>query len=124
VTRRALLGLAAALVLTRWAGPARAQSVTAETAPRYFRVEYQTGTDQEGRPLVWGYVYNDRGLGHARVRILVETLDASGKPIAQEIDYVDGEVLLYNRSYYEVRPRTTGPKYRVNVYSADWTRSA
>lgn len=124
MTRRALLGLASALLLARWPALAHAQSVTAETAPKFFRVEAQPGTDRKGRPIVWGYVYNDRGLGHARVRILVETLDTSGKPIAQEIDYVDGEVLLYNRAYYEVRPRTTGPKYRVNVYSADWTRSA
>jgi hypothetical protein len=29
-------------------------------------------------------------------------------------------VPLYNRAYFEVRPGTVGPAYRVTVYSADW----
>jgi hypothetical protein len=124
LTRRALLALTPALLLAGWAGPARAQSVTAETAPRYFRVESQPGTDDKGRPIVWGYVYlHSKGQGSARVRLLLETLDAAGTPIAREIVYVDDEVPLYNRSYFEVRPNTPGPAYRVTVYSADWGKS-
>ena len=38
----------------------------------------------------------------------------------REIVYVDSEVPLYNRAYFEVRPGTVGPAYRVTVYSADW----
>jgi hypothetical protein len=56
------------------------------------------------------------------VRLLLETLDATGTPISREIVYVDSEVPLYNynRAYFEVRPNTPGPAYRVTVYSADW----
>jgi hypothetical protein len=50
----------------------------------------------------------------------LETLDATGTPISREIVYVDSEVPLYNRAYFEVRPNTPGPAYRVTVYSADW----
>jgi len=71
---------------------------------------------------VWGYIYNDRGLGHARVRMLVETLVASGKPIAQEIEYLDDEIGIFGRRYFEVHPKTPGASYRVTVHSGDWTR--
>jgi hypothetical protein len=124
VTRRTFLGLAPALLLTRGAGPAGAQSVTAESAPKYFRVESQPGIDRRGRPIVWGYVYlHTKGQGSARVRLLVESLDAAGQPIAREIAYLDSEVPLYNRAYFEVHPRTPAPAYRVSVYSADWGKT-
>jgi hypothetical protein len=127
MTRRGLLtttlALTPALWLARGARPVAAQSVTAEDAPRYFRVEAQPGTDRKGRPIVWGYVYLYRkGQGSARVRLLVESLDAGGQPVASEIAYVDSEVPLYNRTYFEVRPNTPAPAYRVSVYSADWTK--
>lgn len=117
------LGAAPAPWLLRGARPAAAQSVTAANAPRYFRVESQPGTDRKGRPIVWGYVsLHTKGQGSARVRLLVESLDASAQPVAQEIVYVDNDVPLYNRTYFEVRPRTPAPAYRVTVYSADWTK--
>lgn len=122
VTRRTILGLFSIALFACWVGPAPAQSVTAETAPKFFRVESQPGVDGRGRPIVWGYVYlHTKGQGSARVRLLLETLDAAGStPIARDIVYVDSEVPLYNRAYFEVRPGTVGPVYRVTVYSADW----
>jgi hypothetical protein len=86
-TRRAFLAsglpLGAALVLAARPAVVTAQSVTAATAPRYFRVEAQPGTDRKGRPIVWGYVYlHSKGQGSARVRLLVESLDAAGQPVA------------------------------------------
>jgi hypothetical protein len=122
VTRRSLLTLLLIPLGLALAGRALAQSVTPANANKYFRIETQGGTDGRGRPSVWGYIYNDRGLGNARVRLLVESLDASGTPIAQEINYVDTEVPLFNRAYYEVRPKTPGAMYRVTIHSADWTR--
>jgi hypothetical protein len=126
-TRRAVLAwtvpLGAALVSAARPGVVAAQSVTAETAPRYFRVEAQPGTDRKGRPVVWGYVYlHTKGQGSARVRLLVESLDGAGQPVASEIAYVDNEVLLYGRTYFEWRPHTPASAYRVTVYSADWTK--
>lgn len=121
MTRRVFLALAASPLLAAYPVAARAQSVTAEDAPKFFRVESQPGTDKKGRPVVWGYVYLFRkGQGSAKVRLLVESLDAAGQPVASEVAYVDSEVPLYNRSYFEVRPRVPAPAYRVTVYSADW----
>jgi hypothetical protein len=123
-TRRALLGLLPGLGLACWAGRAEAQSITPQNAPRYFRVDSQSGLDRKGRPSVWGYVnLNSSGLGSARVRLLVETLDAAGQPIASEIVYLDTEVAFSGRTFFEVRPKTPGASYRVNIHSGDWTRT-
>ncbi|HKZ08918.1 MAG TPA: hypothetical protein VJU81_25845 [Methylomirabilota bacterium] len=127
LTRRGFVttavALAPALWLARGAGPATAQSVTAADAPSFFRVEAQPGTDRKGRPIVWGYVHLYRkGQGSARVRLLVESLDAGGQPVASEIAYLDSEVLLWNRTYFEVRPQRPASTYRVTVHSADWTK--
>ena len=122
MNRRALLLLALGPLGLGWAGRAQAQSVTPDNAAKYFRIESQSGPDRKGRPTVWGYIYNERGQGNARAIILVETLDASGQPVAKEIAYVDTEIPLFNRAYYEARPKTPGASYRVSIYSADWTR--
>lgn len=124
LTRRALLGLLPGLGLACWAGRAEAQSITPQNAPRYFRIDSQSGLDRKGRPSVWGYVnLNSSGLGSARVRLLVETLDAAGQPIASEIVYLDTEVAFSGRTYFEVRPKTPGASYRVSIHSGDWTRT-
>ena len=122
--RRALLGLLPALLLAGWAGHAQAQSITPQNAPRYFRIDAQPSTDRSGRPVVSGYVYlNSTGLGAARVRLLVESLDAAGQPIAQEIAYVDSDVPFDGRTYFWVRPKKPGASYRVTIHSGDWTRT-
>ena len=122
--RRALLGLLPGLLLAGWAGPAQAQSITPQNAPSYFRIEASPSTDRSGRPVVSGYVYlNSSGLGAARVRLLVESLDLAGQPIAQEIAHVDSDVPFDGRTYFWVRPRTPGASYRVTVHSGDWTRT-
>jgi hypothetical protein len=123
VTRRALLGLAAAPLLPRWVGPAWAQSITPANAPQYFRVEAHPDKDRKGRDILWGYVYNERGRYWARVRLLVETLDTTGRPVASQIVYVDDEVPFAGRAYYEARLANPGPNVRVSIHSGDWIRT-
>jgi hypothetical protein len=120
VTRRAWLGLLPALLLACWADPAGAQSITPANAPQYFRVEAHRDKDRKGRDIVWGYVYNERGRYWARVRLLVETLDAAGRPIASQLVYVDEDVPYTGRAYYEARLATPGPGVRVTIHSGDW----
>jgi hypothetical protein len=125
VKRRALLSLTLAPLLPLLPGlrgPAGAQTITAETAPQYFRLESHPDKDKKGREIVWGYIYNTRGKGNARLRLLVETLDTSGKPVATQIAYVDEDIPLFNRVYYETRVNQPGPSYRVSIHSGDWTR--
>ena len=124
LTRRALVGLLPGLLLAGWAGPAQAQGITPSNAARYFRIDSQTSADRNGRSVVSGYVYlNSSGLGGARVRLLVESLDAAGQPIAREIVYVDSDVPFDGRTYFWARPKTPGASYRVTIHSGDWTRT-
>lgn len=117
MTRRALLGGVAALLLSGWTSRARAQGAMTTTTDQYFRVEATPGTDRRGRPIVWGYVYTLSGRGSGgRPRLLLETLDAGGKPIAQQLVYVDAD-FASGRVYYEVHPQTPGPAYRATVQS-------
>ncbi len=123
--RRALLGLTLTpllLLLPGLAGPGGAQTITAESAPQYFRLESHPDKDKKGRDIVWGYVYNTRGKGNARLRLLIETLDASGKPVASQIAYVDEDIQQFDRAYFETRVSQPGPSYRVSIHSGDWTR--
>lgn len=117
MTRRALVGGVAALLVLGWRRRAQAQGATTTTTDQYFRVEATPGTDRRGRPTVWGYVYTRSGRGSGgRPRLLLETLDAAGKPIGQQIVYVDQE-FASGRVYYEARPQTPGSAYRVTVQS-------
>ena len=113
MTRRALLaGLAALLAAGCATGQPPTQSgPTTTTTDQYFRAEATPGMDRKGRPIVWGYVY---GGGRGRPRLLLETLDATGHPIAQQVVPVDQD-FAGGRVYYEARPPTPGPAYRVTV---------
>jgi len=108
MTRRALVGLLSALVVLAWPRRPLAQGgAMTTTTDQYFRVETTAGTDRKGRPTVWGYVYSLSGRGGGRPRLLLETLDAAGKPIAQQLVYVD-EDFASGRVYWEARPNTPG----------------
>jgi len=56
------------------------------------------------------------------VRLLVETLDASGAVTARTIGFVRGVVPFHDRSYFEVSLKTAGASYRVSLTTFDWRR--
>ena len=117
MSRRALLGCLAALLVLVWPRRTQAQAgAMTATTDQYFRVEATPGTDRKGRPTVWGYVYSLSGRGGGRPRLLLETLDAAGKPVAQQLIYVDSD-FASGRVYWEARPNTPGPAYRATVQS-------
>jgi hypothetical protein len=64
-----------------------------------------------------------RGQSNAQVRLLVESLNGGGQPIASQIFYVDDVIPIFNRTYFEMRPKTPGASYRVSIHSGDWTRA-
>ena len=117
MTRRALLGCLTALLVLAWPRRPHAQGgATTTTTDQYFRVEAAPGTDRKGRPTVSGYVYSLSGRGGGRPRLLLETLDATGQPVARELIYVDSD-FSGGRVYWEARPHTPGPAYRATVQS-------
>jgi hypothetical protein len=70
--------------------------------------------------VIQGYIYNDYGRPAVDVRLLVETLDASGAVTARTIGFVVGAVQFKDRAYFEVPLKATGASYRVTVTSFDW----
>lgn len=99
--------------------PAVALGATSSADPR-IRLDWEVGTSRGGRPVVQGYVYNDYGRPASDVRLLVETLDASGTVIARNIGFVRGVVQFNDRAYFEVPLKTPGASYRVSVTALDW----
>jgi hypothetical protein len=122
ITMRALL-LATMVLVTPGAGdpvrPAAALGATS-TVDQRIRLDWDVKVGRGGRAVIQGYVYNDNGRPAADVRLLVETLDASGAVIARDIGFVRGVVQFNDRAYFEVPLKATGASYRVSVTSLDW----
>ncbi len=110
----------AALLLGMGVGVARAQ-VQAGSVDGDLRVEWIGSEDRRGRPVVSGYVYNQRAGAYAvSVRLRVEALDGSGQVAGSTIGYVLGEVPPSNRSYFEIKAPAKGTSYRVTIESFAW----
>jgi hypothetical protein len=102
------------------AGPAVGQ-VHTRSFDSDLRVEGSGSEDRRGRPVVSGYVYNQRGGSYAvSVRLLVEALDGSGQVVGSTIGYVLGDVPPSNRSYFEIKASAKAASYRVTIESFAW----
>jgi hypothetical protein len=116
------LALAIAVVLALGIGsparPAAALSAASSVDAR-IRLDWEVG-GRGGRPVIQGYVFNDFGRPAGDVRLLVETLDASGAVIGRTIGFVRGVVQYNDRAYFEVPIKTPGASYRVSVTGLDW----
>ena len=99
--------------------PALALGATSTVDPR-IRLDWQVGAARGGRPVIQGYIYNDYGRPASDVRLLVESLDASGSGIARHTGFIRGVLQLNDRAYFELPIRTPGASYRVSVTALDW----
>lgn len=113
-------GIAAVVATIIFAtGVGWAQNFGASPAERYFRLEWEVGQARDGRPTVSGQIYNSYGLWAGDVQVLVEALDASGRPVSRTIGY-GGEVPPNGRSYFWVPLPAAGATYRVTVQHFLW----
>lgn len=113
--RRALRAGLAALLLAGCGtvgGGFTATGPTTRDGSSGYLVETTPGTDTQGRAMVSGYVYGRGG----RPRVLLESLDAAGRPVGQQLVYVDQDMSA-GRAYFEVHPNTPGVSYRGRVQS-------
>lgn len=116
-----VLVMGAILAVGPIARPAPAAAVSAPSGiDSRIRLDWEAATKRGGKPVIQGYVYNDYGRPASQVRLLVETLDASGATTARAIGFVHGIVPFNNRAYFEVPIKVTGASYRVTVTSFDW----
>jgi hypothetical protein len=85
------------------------------------RLEWAAGEDRRGRPVVTGYIYNQRAGSYATsVRLLVEALDASGGVVGSTTGFVFGDVPPSDRSYFEIKAPAQAARYRVSVQTFSW----
>jgi hypothetical protein len=89
---------------------------------RYFTVEWQTA-DTAGHPTVYGRIRNEYGFSARKIRLLVNSLDATGAVTAQTIAYVPFEVTPGTTAYFEAYVPARAASYRVSVFQWDWSQS-
>ena len=110
-------------VLTMGAGAAQAERVTIVGNAGTITLDWQATQDRAGRPLITGRVITYGGKsGYCSTRLLVETLDAQGQVVAQNVGFVPGYVGGYDDVYFELPIRTPGTGYRASI--ASWDKCA
>jgi len=89
---------------------------------RYFTLEWQAADTGTG-PVVHGRIRNEYGFSARKVRLLVNSLDATGTVTAQTIAYVPFEVTPGTTAYFEAHVPARAASYRVWVFQWDWSQS-
>jgi hypothetical protein len=84
---------------------------------QHFSVTWDT-VQRRGRLEVEGYVNNRSPYRVGNLRVLVDSLDDSGRIVDQRVSWVLGELGGDSRLYFEV-PVAPAARYRVSVFSYD-----
>ena len=112
-----------ACVLAMGAGVAQAERITIVGNAGTITLDWQATQDRAGRPLIAGHVITYGGKsGYCSARLLVETLDAQGQVVAQNVGFVPGYVGGYDDVYFELPIRAPGMGYRASI--ASWDKCA
>ncbi|PYM18000.1 MAG: hypothetical protein DMD78_28845 [Candidatus Rokuibacteriota bacterium] len=102
--------------------PARGQ--TAAPCGR-FRVEWNVGVLSPTADKLEGFVYNESRCLVTDVRIHVVAMNAQGRPIAETLGWVYGDIAAGARGYFVLPlPEAPATGYRVDVVSFDEVSSA
>ena len=112
--------VAGSLFLLLVGAPTRAQSLTPLEIDweQIFRIEWQL-TERDGRPLIFGRIYNISFYGVSRVQLLVDRFDAAGQTVAQQIAWLGFTLQPGENSYFDVAVPSSDGKYDVSVYAFD-----
>jgi hypothetical protein len=91
---------------------------------RYFTVSSEP-FERRGQPYLRGNITNRYGVLATRVQLLVDSLDSSGKIVAQRVEWLVGSNLPgFSQTYFEVPIREQASAYRVSVFSFEFVQSA
>ncbi len=116
------IGGALAIVLAALTLPGHAQEGQVYGADQFFQLTWEP-VEYGGRLSVGGYVINTYGLEAINVRLIVESLDGSGRVLAKTIGYVNYPIPPSGRGFFEIFPPGNASSFRVHVLSWDWRRS-
>ena len=103
------------------AGAVTALAQSTSDPDRFFGIEW-AGGERRGRPNVNGYIVNNYRVRAANMRLMIESLDASGKAIEKESGFV-ADVPPNARVYFEVAVKQKAPRYRVTITGWEWRES-
>ena len=91
---------------------------------RYFKVSWEP-FERRGQPYLRGNIASSYGVLATRVQLLVDSLDSSGKIVAQRVEWLGGSNLPgFSQTYFEVPIRERASAYRVSVFVFDFVQSA
>ena len=88
------------------------------------RLDWDVAQTRKGRSEIQGYVLNDYMRQAIDVRLMVETLDASGQATARAYGFVVGAVPPLSRAPFVVPLKTAGASYRISVTAFTWKDGA
>ncbi len=101
-------------------GSAQAERSTIVGNAGTITLDWQAAQDGAGRPILVGHVITNGGkAGYCATRLLVETLDAKGEVVAQNVGFVPGYIGGYDNVYFELPIRVPGASYRASIASWD-----
>jgi len=89
---------------------------------RYFKLQWEAG-ERAQRPEVHGQILNEFGYPARKVRLLVNSLDATGAVTDQTLVYMPGDLLPGSRYYFETRVPAPAASYRVVVFQYEWIQA-
>jgi len=111
----------AVMLLTLLLASSAGAEVRGRSTEQDLRLDWTTAEDRRGRPVVAGYIYNQRAGSYATaVRVLVEALDASGQVAGSTSGLIVGDVPPSDRSYFEISAPARAASYRVTIQTFSW----
>jgi hypothetical protein len=63
-------------------------------------------------------------IGAMKIRLLVDSLDVSGRIVDQRVSWLGGQLTPGARAYFEVPAPPRAAAYRVSVFAYDWLQAA
>jgi hypothetical protein len=113
-----------AMVVTALSGCATADLRPSETvttltpdAERWFKINWEAVPESGGTVRLQGFIENTYGSAAARVQLLAQALDASGKVIGQKLQWLPGTIPGFGRVSYQIPGLPRADHYRVTVWS-------
>jgi hypothetical protein len=117
MTRRSFV---AGLALAATLGGARAAAQSLEPVDvdwdRVFRLTWEM-SERYRKPHVIGRIENVSNYGASQIQLLVERLDASGRPVGQQVVWLAFKVNPGEHAFFDVPVPERGATYRVRVYA-------
>jgi hypothetical protein len=117
MTRRRMLTalvLAATLVSSR--GGAEILEPLESDWPQVFRLRWEVG-ERYRKPRLFGKIENVSFYGTNQIQLLVERLDAGGRPVSQEVVWLGFKLNPSDSGWFDVAVPERGATYRIRVYA-------